>query len=335
MRDYLQLMKIKLKLFLRFIISAILLAAVFKFGGLEDFKGILGKMKWELIIPLILLNFLLIFLFGYRWWFFLEKKLTLKESSVATTIGLGANMILPARGGDLLRVYHSIRHGETGVHLVLARLFMEKILDIVVVLLVGCSALAMLGLYENSIISIYIFLLVAFLLAGIVILLKWRSETLARFTHSLFGAVRLGFLFDRYIHQFFHEIRNSISRRKLIVPVLTSLALWLIPYAAFYMICAGMVSINLSYLESLVLLLAGAIGLAIPAAPSGIGTFHAAIASGFVLIGRPLSEGVLLATVIHASMFIGLLIPAAIAYPFSSGGNPGLPTNHKELGNQS
>ena len=87
-------------------------------------------------------------------------------------------------------------------------------------------------------------------------------------------------------------------------------------YATAYMIVSHMVDVPLTYLEALVLLLAAAVGLAIPAAPSGLGTFHAAVASGFVLLGRPLSEGVLVATAIHASFFFAYLIPAAIIYLF-------------------
>ncbi len=75
-----------------------------------------------------------------------------------------------------------------------------------------------------------------------------------------------------------------------------------------------MVGIPLGYLESLILVFAGALGLALPAAPSGLGTFHVSILSGFVLLGRDPAEGLAIAVAIHGAFFIALLIPGAVAY---------------------
>ena len=53
--------------------------------------------------------------------------------------------------------------------------------------------------------------------------------------------------------------------------------------------------------------------MAIPAAPSGLGTFHAAIVSAFVILGRPAAEGLVLAVAFHGVFFIGFCIIGAVA----------------------
>ena len=68
----------------------------------------------------------------------------------------------------------------------------------------------------------------------------------------------------------------------------------------------------------MVLLFAAALGLAIPAAPSGIGTFHAAVVSAFVLLGRPASEGLVVAVAIHGVFFIGYCASGAVALAIAS-----------------
>lgn len=309
-------MKYKTAFILRVFISIVFLVFMFIFIDLDNFENFWSQIKWNLVIYLVFINIILLVLYGYRWWSLLEQGLPLQKAIAITVVGLGANMILPARGGDLLRAYHSIHCTSKGIHLVLARLFMEKFLDLCVVLLVGCTAFLVLGIHKNNLSFIVIPLLFALILLSIIFLFRWHSQILAQVMRKLFSAIRLGHIFDRYIYQFFHEIQKSISQYKLFIPIIISFVLWTIPYTLFYITCASMINIDLSYWEIQILLLAAAIGLAIPAAPSGLGTFHAAITSGIVLLGYSVTEGVLLATVIHAFMFITLVVSAALTYPF-------------------
>src|SRR4029450_11196858 len=97
-------------------------------------------------------------------------------------------------------------------------------------------------------------------------------------------------------------------------PALLTMALWLVAYSMSYILDAGFVGVNLSYAASLLLLFAGALGLMVPAAPSGIGTFHASVVSAFLLLERSASEGLLVATVIHLLFFVAYVAPAALLY---------------------
>jgi hypothetical protein len=95
-------------------------------------------------------------------------------------------------------------------------------------------------------------------------------------------------------------------------------AIWLVLYVFAYLAVAQLVGMSLTVGEVMVLLFAAALGLAIPAAPSGIGTFHAAIVSAFVLLGKPASEGLVLAVAIHGVFFIGFCAIGGVALAIAS-----------------
>jgi uncharacterized protein (TIRG00374 family) len=303
-----------IRIFVRLLVSGSLLAGLFLVGGLEEFKDMAQRMRWAMLVPFVALTALLVLLFAYRWWLLLGSTVTFRRAFATTLVGLGANMVLPARGGDLLRAYHSAHHPGAGVHLVVARLFLEKLLDLGTVLLVGTAALVLLGVHEKHRGVVLAAMLIAAAMLVLLVLVRMRSEWLASTTRAFLSKVRLGRIYDRHLHRLLQELSEGVGWQELAGPLLISLALWLTAYAGAYMACSEMVGVQLTYLEALVLLLAASAGLAIPAAPSGLGTFHAAVASGFVLLGRPLSEGVLVAIAIHGCFFVILLVPAAAVY---------------------
>ena len=62
------------------------------------------------------------------------------------------------------------------------------------------------------------------------------------------------------------------------------------------------------------MLWASGLGLMIPAAPSGLGVYHATVVSVFYILGRPIAEGLVLATALHLSFFVALVLPMGVLY---------------------
>jgi uncharacterized protein (TIRG00374 family) len=303
-----------MQLLLRLAASGALMAGLFLLGGLEEFRGITRRIDWSMLGPFVVLTAVLVSIFACRWWLLLGSAITFRRSLAATVAGLGANMVLPARGGDLLRAYHSAHHRGARGHLVIAKLLLEKLLDLGTVLLVGTLALVLLGVHTQHGAVVWSAVAVTGALVVFLVLVRTHSAWLGSAIRAVLGTIRLGHVYDRHLHRLLEELTEGLSARKLAGPVLLSLAMWLTAYAAAYIVCAKMVGIPLAYLESLVLLLAASIGLAVPAAPSGLGTFHAAVASGFVVLGRPLAEGLVLAVALHGCFFVVLLVPAVAVY---------------------
>ena len=69
---------------------------------------------------------------------------------------------------------------------------------------------------------------------------------------------------------------------------------------------------NLGILAGLSILVLGSFGMASPT-PNGLGTFHAFVASVLVLYGIEYDKGIIIATIMHTSQFITILLWGSIS----------------------
>lgn len=303
------------------IVSGISLAVVVFLARAVDWKDAFrifqGGVSPNSLWPFSLMAFAIALIYGYRWRLLLKRKLNHKTSLIASTLCLGGNMFLPARGGDLLRVHYShvvakMPHAE-----VLSRLFVEKIIDLATVAAVGVFASAC--LHEPSVSThpsiLTIFTVFALTMALVaVIMIKYFGEPMLRWLHPLFKFAGKTAFFERHVTHLVRDASRSLTLSTMLLPGILTLAMWLSVYALSYILAARFVGVALSYQESLLVLFAGALGLMLPAAPSGVGTFHASVVSAFIFLGRSPAEGLLVATAIHLLFFVAYVVPAAFLY---------------------
>lgn len=226
-------------------------------------------------------------------------------------------MFLPARGGDLLRVHYSHAVAKMPHAEVLSRLFIEKVIDLVTIAVVGVLAstfLTGLSISANSSILVMFTLsaLTAVLLA--VIVLKYFCDSVLRWLHPIFKLIGKAAFLDRHVTHLVRDASQRLTASTMLLPGALTLIMWLSVYAPSYIFAARLVGVSLSYQESLLVLFAGALGLMLPAAPSGVGTFHSSVVSAFLLLGRSPAEGLLAGTAIHFLFFIAYALPAAFLY---------------------
>ncbi|MGR8922613.1 lysylphosphatidylglycerol synthase transmembrane domain-containing protein [Rhizobium leguminosarum] len=253
--------------------------------------------------------------YAVRWRLLLDGKIGYGTSLVASLLGLGANMFLPARGGDFLRVHYSCVVATVPYVDAFGRLLVEKVVDLATIISVGILSLVLLGHtlnseYRNVLLVVMVSAVIAIFVSAT--LVRYFGDRLIPILRPVFGVVRLQDFFDRHITNFIRNSARSLSISVTIVPATLTLVLWLSAYALAYIFVARFVGVALSYQESLFVLFAGGLGLMIPAAPSGVGTFHASVVSAFVLLGRSPSEGLLLATAVHFLFFVVYVVPAAL-----------------------
>jgi uncharacterized membrane protein YbhN (UPF0104 family) len=255
--------------------------------------------------------------YGFRWRLLLDRRLPHNTSLIASVLCLGGNMFLPARGGDLLRVHYShvfaaISHAE-----IVSRLFIEKVIDLITIIAVGLLAMVLLRSPE---VSAYSSILVIFIVTALtavfiaVILIRYFHEFLLRSLCPAFKFVGRTVFFERHITHLIQDASRNLTVRTMFLPSILTLLMWLSVYAWSYILAARFVGVTLSYQESLLILFAGALGLMLPAAPSGVGTFHASVVSAFIFLGRSPTEGLLVATAVHLLFFVAYVVPAAILY---------------------
>lgn len=291
------------------------LAALLAWVDLRSVGMFLAEFDRHKLPGFIACIVLLLGMFAYRWKLLLGPQLSMGRALRATALGLGGNMILPARGGDLLRIAASAGRGLR-VHRALGALVYEKLLDLLAAAAVGLTAVWFIhGVPGQSAEA-----RVAATLAGaataatlICLTMTWMGW-FTPVSRALAQLVRLRARWYRHLHRVIRQLESgAVGRHRYAVVALTA-SLWLGPYTYAYQVIASMIGVPLTYDQCLILVFSGAIGLAIPAAPSGIGTFHVALVSGGVLIGCPPAQALAIAIAIHASMTLAFISAALVAH---------------------
>lgn len=271
------------------------------------------------LLEFIILAWMIMFAYGYRWQLILSRRITISQSVMLCLMSVGGNNFLPARGGDIYRIYKTRKIASMPAFSVISCSLIEKTLELFVIFFIGCVACFYLIKDDNSHLFrllVFIMLLCAVSGLGLVYMLRYYPDPIVSLGNRIAKKLGKATYYEEQVARQIREFRHTLRLDRLLRPALITVVLWLSLCAWSYMLAASCVGIQLSYPESLWLLFAGALGLMLPAAPSGLGTFHAAIVSGYVVLGRDASEGMLLAIAIHLLFLTVYGIPALVIYLF-------------------
>ena len=298
-------------------ISLLALLWLWRATRFSDLGSVVVAPDYFYLMPFLFLVLLTVVLYGLRWKQLLEGAADSQTCFVATLLSLGGNMFLPARAGDLLRLHHTREHAQLAWSDLLGRLVVEKIVDLFTVAAVVMLAFFLLHVNAAALGSSAFVLgtVIAIVLIAVAVgVLKFAHQRLIALLGRVFGLLGLKVLFDRHIVRLVASIQNLLTPRLLVLPVVTTLFIWLGVYAGCYIFAGRLLGIDLAFPEALMVLSIGTLGLMLPGAPSGLGTYHASVVSAFLILGRPAAEGLLLATVIHFLFFVVLGLPVIVLY---------------------
>ena len=122
-------------------------------------------------------------------------------------------------------------------------------------------------------------------------------------------------LYLNHIDIHIEEMGEFLKIKNFIKPLGVSLIIW-VCYFSTYTLAKDMLSIQINPLEIGFILFCGAMSLAVPSAPSGVGVFHASIISAFLVIGKDPNEGLVYATLLHLISFFALTSSGLLFYLF-------------------
>ncbi|MFL2673222.1 MAG: YbhN family protein [Dehalococcoidia bacterium] len=196
-----------------------------------------------------LIYFLSLFLRTYRWKILLKKNVdSIKFKSLLNVVisGYMFNNLLPARLGELARIYHLSLLKKINKSFVLGSILAERVTDVIVLMLFLLVGLIFIPreFTENfssklniSIEIVYISLIILLSLTSIFILIiltgLWKEIT-HKFL-KLLKKINSKFNPDKYIESF-TEGAFSISNKKFIKVVVIATLLWAIEFSMFYLI---------------------------------------------------------------------------------------------------
>jgi len=307
-----------LRAWLPIVLSVMALGLAVALADLHAFRGLTSRVQWDRMPVIVLLVGAIVLMFGWRWKTLLIGRLSMTRAIEVAALGLGGNQVLPLRGGDALRVVLSSRGAAApSIHAAVSAIALEKLFDLIAVAAFGLAAAATVMRKGNG--EINIAALATTILAIVVAtILTARSSWSTKVIRELSRLVRLSPELYRHLLRPLVHLRQSTTAARSTILLLQTAVIWLVLYVLAYVAIAQLIGISLEPTDVMVLLFAGSIGVAIPAAPSGIGTFHAAIVSAFILLGKPSSEGLVLAVAIHAVFFVGLCSSGLVALVFGS-----------------
>lgn len=242
----------------------------------EAWREITSLPGWTMIaaLALVLANVLIM---AVRWGYLLAGagyRCSAGRLFSTVAVGRGANNIIPARGGDLLRI-ESMRERQVPVFVSAGTLFAERLLDGVVLstwILFGALAIGQGGpmLLTGVALSAGAALGVA-----LVALAARDPDGAERFAWRMSRRLppRWHTRFTRAAAHFVDGLGAFRGRRRLVAIFGTSAAMWLADVAMYYVVGEHAFGLDLPVGAYFLLEGIGNLALAVPATAAGIGTF--------------------------------------------------------------
>jgi uncharacterized protein (TIRG00374 family) len=247
----------------------------------------------SIAIPQYLLLALIIaggtwFVRGFRYVVILDGlaiHLTTLHSTAIVLLSQTANLVVPARLGDLVRMFILRDEGKATYSQGLSSIVVERIFDVIMVALLGFFAL-------NFVISVpgwfYTIITIPLVGGAIFILLLY-----------VLGMIESENRYIQIVLRLLQEIRQaSLGPRSLVILSASSIFIWMLDI----LVCVVVVAMFRQELAFPVVVLAIAVGnlvKAVPVTPGGIGTYEAALAITFGLAGMPAVTATLVAIIDH------------------------------------
>ncbi|MEM7030809.1 MAG: lysylphosphatidylglycerol synthase transmembrane domain-containing protein [Chloroflexota bacterium] len=288
-------------------IGLVFLSLVFAGINLEEVSGAFAQANYWLLIPsvLALLVHLVIRIWRWQWLLKPMAEVPFGPAFRAGMIGIGGNMVLPARAGEFLRAYVIGRSSDISKTGAFATLVVERIFDGLTVLLM-LILLFIFGVRDPELqpYAIAGATFYAIALVGVIVFMLnrgWFERLLERLLPENVASKLIPL-----IQNFADGLATLRDMRQLIVVSILSLVTWAIIPISFYPVLAAFdYGQPLPSFAPILVLPMIAFGLMIPGPPGGLGPFHAfgnlGLIISFQIAGTPLTteqEAIVTASII-------------------------------------
>jgi uncharacterized membrane protein YbhN (UPF0104 family) len=249
---------------------------------------------------------------GARWYMILRRAgipASMVDAQALIVVGYMGNTVLPARGGELLRMFFLGRRTGCSRITILGTIIAERLLDALalLVMLMVLLAIVTVGGVGNSSspADLAIAAAIVVLVGALVLLVAWRMARAGRF-HGLSGRVASLTL----------ATRNLLSAQGLLLGLLT-VPIWLGEGFIYWLVGAAL-HLHLDFAQGCFLVVLSSLVAIIPAAPGYAGTYDAAIQIGLGALGvhggRAISFGLLVRLVIFVPITLAGLVLLVVRY---------------------
>lgn len=271
---------------------------------------------------------------AYRWQYLLDPlgKVRFGSAFRATAVGFAANTVLPARAGEVIRPYFLARHEHMSATGAFATIILERLLDIVavLVLLAGYVFVFGRGLELTNPVAFGLLKWAGATAAGgalsalvILFILAGDPERLGRAARRLAVVVpSFAATIARIAEKFARGLGAIRSPRHLLVALVWSFPLWLSIAVGIWAVAVAF-RLAMPFTGSFVIIALLVLSVAVVPTPGAIGGFHAAFRYGATtFFGAPDDAAVGAAIILHLlsigpSLLLGLYFAAQVGVNLS------------------
>lgn len=273
-----------------------------------DLKAIahgFANAKWHYLILAIVVNFIVVALKALRWQWLMRPlfPVTFMPIFKSTLIAMAGNNLLPARGGEWIRIYELGKDQNTSRTALTSILGLDKLFDGVSILLLFSliATRATFPAWVKSGTTVFTIMLVALfcIILGLLLHLKLRSED------EPVGK------FWALIYKLATGVQALGSFKLAVGSFVVSIISALIQIVTLY-ICQLAFGMDASVSTTAMAFIAINLAIVLPSAPSGVGPFEAAAVIAYRWLGHPLALAFNVALGYHAIQFIPTTIVGLI-----------------------
>jgi len=304
-----------LKIVIGLIISAGFLYLAFRKLDFAEMIKAFSSANYWLLLPVVMIIFVSHWLRSIRWKLLLNpiQKISLSNLYSALLIGYAANTVLPAHLGEFFRAYVIGRKREISVSSVLATIVVERIIDVLSIVLIMAVTFVIYPFPDWVKKSGYIMLAFAIGMFVFLVMMKLYSAATMNFIHLILKPFpqKLRERVDSLSRSFLDGLKPMENKFDYITIVVLSLLIWFCYWAVFYLnfYTFNLVAeFNLNTTSSLVLLVITTISIVVPSSPGYVGTYHWLCQVSLGLFHVPRAIALTYAIVVHAINFFPVSI---------------------------
>ncbi|MDD2470634.1 MAG: lysylphosphatidylglycerol synthase transmembrane domain-containing protein [Methanocorpusculum sp.] len=258
----------------------------------ENIESILEALVPSWLFAAVGICILAWFIRGFRYQYIVKRlgtKIGLIFSTACIYVSQTANLILPARLGDFVRMFILKHEKGTPYTNGFTSLIAERVYDILIIAVLGLCSLPFLITLIPAEYEWLIQLIILVVIAGVIGILVLF---LARWMHT--ENTFLKKILEIFAQ--FRQVSSSVSSFGLLSG--TTIVIWMMDVLICYIVSL-MFSVYIPFMLILLAIVIGNLIKAVPITPGGIGTYEAALALVFELGGVASSTAFLIAVIDH------------------------------------
>ena len=268
----------------------------------------------------VLLLIYAVYVRAKRWQYILDpiEKIDDHTLFASTMVGYFGNGVLFFRLGELLRGYSLSSKTSLSVSQAFGTVLLERVLDIISIAAVIIVGFPWYPFKDPIFRSTIIAMVIISISCGIFLFLSQRFYWIDKFSHFSLFQKGIGKVVFQIIEKIFEGITLLRETKHGFIIVFYSLFLWVIYYLST-MFMLESVGIDIGLVGPGVILIAGSIGIAIPALPGSAGTYDAIIKFALIaLFVIPSEQALTYAIVSHSASFFPVVIIGMIYFVIGS-----------------